>query len=155
MAARFPQIPARDMEAVKRASFALAAKAGGIAQAAASVGIAASRLSEACSIHHSDRWLNLLNIAELEVVADDPVVTRALASISGFDLVPQQAGPHMDLHQQLALLSRQAGGLTAGLAEALGDGKIDAKESKALLSASNNLITELHGFAAQLGAAML
>lgn len=124
------QIPKRDADALKAASMILVEKAGGVARAAALTSTSHSRLSEAASPWHDNRWLSLIHIADLECVAGEPVITRVLAELSGFVLVPNDATRPQDFHQHLAHIIIETSDVEKLLATALNDGHVSRDEAR-------------------------
>jgi hypothetical protein len=140
------QIPQRDADALKTASHALVDKAGGVAKAAALTATSHSRLSEAASPWHDNRWLSLIHIADLECVAGDPVITRALADMAGYDLVPKAGGRAEDMHQHLAHIVTEMSDVSAQLSVAMTDGKMTAKEARQLKQEAQQAVERLQRF---------
>jgi hypothetical protein len=137
------QIPARDVARLKQASHVLVQKVGGVKAAADLTQATASRISEACSEHHPTRWLTLVQIADLEAVADDAVVTTALAEISGKQVQGHDPGRPQDMHQHLVHIIIETGDVERLLAAALQDGKLTPHEVRGLRSKIKNAIAGL------------
>jgi hypothetical protein len=126
------QIPARDAQSLKQASQNLIAKLGGVRHAAELTQTTASRISEACSEHHENRWLSLVQVADLEAVAGEAIVTRCLAEIAGQYLAGHEPATPQDMHQHLAHIIVEASDVASLLATALQDGKLTVAEVRAL-----------------------
>lgn len=128
---RIPQHHPRDLVALKTAFRLLIDAVGGMEAAHAVTGYPTSRLSEAASPHHADRWPRLDHVAELEAVAQRPVVTAVLAYMAGHVVQPQRSAPGSAGEVLLGVMT-QAGGVVSTAAEAMADGSISARERLAL-----------------------
>jgi hypothetical protein len=124
------QIPQRDVDALKTASHQLVDAAGGVAKAAQFTSTTHSRLSEAASPWHLNRFLSAIHVADLECVAGQPLVTRALAAMAGFDLVPKAGSRPQDFHHHLAHIIMETGDVESHLATSLRDGSISKAEAQ-------------------------
>lgn len=114
-----------------------------------------SKLSEAMSPEHLERFPALDQVADLEAEAGAPVVTKLLAGMAGFDLVPRIAsGTDASLYQHLAAIVKEAGEVESIMASALADGTVDAAERKRLKSEAHEAITALHNLIASVDASM-
>ena len=126
------QIPKRDADELKRASTQLVERAGGVSEAARLTQATPSRVSEAISQFHDARWLSLIQVADLECATGEPVITRALAGMAGFELVARERAPQIDMHRHLTHIITECGDVERQLSTALQDGHIDAGERRAL-----------------------
>jgi hypothetical protein len=122
------QISGREASDLKTASQQLVEAAGGVKLAADLTQASASRMSEAISSFHDTRWLTLVQVADLEATTEQPIITRTLAAMAGFDLVPREAARSLDMHHHLARVVKETGDATSALSQALADGKLDAAE---------------------------
>jgi hypothetical protein len=142
------QIPQRDADALKAASHTLVDKAGGVAKAAQLTATSHSRLSEAASPWHDNRWLSLIHIADLECAAGEPVITRALAQLSGFVLVPAGRQIPQDFHQHLAHIIIETSDVESLLATALKDGVVSRAEAQRGVQETQQAIDRLQALQA-------
>jgi hypothetical protein len=120
---RIPQHHPRDLVALKTAFRLLIDAVGGLEAAHAVTGYPVSRLSEAASPNHADRWPRLDHVAELEAVAGRPLVTAVLAQLAGctLDAAPRQPGTP---GAALVGVVRHAGDVVSCAAAAMSDGRI-------------------------------
>ena len=142
------QIPQRDADALKAASHLLVERAGSVARAAQLTATSHSRLSEAASPWHDNRWLSLIHIADLECVAGEPMITRALADMAGYDLVPKASGRAEDMHQHLAHIVTEMSDVSSQLSVAMTDGQMTVKEARQLKQEAQEAVERLHRFMA-------
>ena len=126
------QIPQRDALALKQASGELVKLAGGVSAAAQLTQASQSRVSEAISEWHDNRWLSLVQVADLEAATGQPVLARALALLAGFDLAPRQAPRAQSMHQHLIDVISSTGTLESEIARAMADGEVSEPERLAL-----------------------
>lgn len=117
------QIPGRDCDTLKRACGPAVDKVGGVRRAAELLHLSASRVSEAASPFHDERWLSLLHAAELDACAGQPIIARALADLSGYDLVQREEFKPQDMHHHLARIVVECGDVSSQLSSALADGE--------------------------------
>ena len=124
-------------QALKNASLDLVKAAGGFDAAAGFCRIGKSQLSDACSVHHADKWLPVDVVADLQRVTRGqpgwPFVARQLAEREALVLVALpdvSTGP--DFPHHLAQLAKEGGELMAKLATALADGKVCAADAATL-----------------------
>jgi hypothetical protein len=131
-------LPARDYAAIAAATRDLLAACGGGRRAASLTRADEPRLSRYGDRHCHDRWAPVDVIADLEADAGEPIVTRALAALSGHALVPVRAEgaalpARADWIGQLATVAREGGDVVGALGEALADdGEVDAAEASRL-----------------------
>lgn len=148
---KFPRlITAPELEELKRASGAAVDAAGGVAAVADALGEARSKVSEKASPWHPDRSFSLHAIAELERLARTPAITRVLARLAGFDLVPVGRFDMEDPHLHLARVIAETGEVTALTAQALSDGKVSTAEARTLVREGGQAIIALQAYVAQL-----
>lgn len=146
------QIPQRDVLALKQASHDLVEAAGGVAKAAAATQATVSRLSEACSPWHDNRFLTLIQIADLECVTGQPIVSRVLAGLSGQGLTPLEAPRPKSMAEHFAAVVIEFADVQRALAQGLQDGALDATERHNLDHECNQLMEVIHGLQAELRA---
>lgn len=146
------QITEPELEGLKRASGVAVEAAGGVVAVAEKLGQARSKISEKASPFHLDRAFTVLDVAEIERLAKTPAITRALAQLAGFDLVPVGRFDLENPHLHLARVIAETGEVTALTAKALEDGKISVAEARTLKREAREAITALQAFEAQLTA---
>lgn len=124
---------------------------GGVTRAVSLTRGCQSKMSEAMAPTELERFAALDQIADLEAECGEPVVTRVLAQMAGFDLVPvvASAAPAALMHL-LAGLVLKTSDVNAQLAAALADGTVDDHEIASLLSATRSSIVKLHELEAAL-----
>ncbi|MGU3495907.1 hypothetical protein ACLBXM_17845 [Xanthobacteraceae bacterium A53D] len=118
--------------AIKGAFRDLVAAAGGGARAARQTRADGPLISRYGSINEPDRFPPADVIADLEQDVGDPIVTRLLADLAGYVLVPKALADAQgeDFLQHLADCSRSTAAVVAGLAEAhANDGVVDPEEA--------------------------
>lgn len=108
-----------DYLALKAATRSLVTAAGGGKRASETTRTSEGRISEAGAAHVMDRFAAIDVVADLEADTAMPLVTRCLADLAGFDLIPRQAGRAIDLHQHLARMAKECGEAQAALAVSL------------------------------------
>lgn len=128
---RIPQHHPRDLVALKTSFRLLIDAVGGLEAAHAVTGYPTSRLSEAASPNHLDRWPRLDHVAELEAVAGRPIVSAVLAQLAGHTLQAATAQPGTP-GEALVGVVRQAGDVVSAAAQAMSDGRICEAERAAL-----------------------
>lgn len=116
---RLRHLPLRDYHALKAATRDLVDAAGGGKRVAQLTRASEGRLSEACAAHVMDRFAAIDVVADLEAETGMHFVTRCLADLSGFDLVPRRAATRLDLHEHLARIAKECGEAQAALAVSL------------------------------------
>jgi hypothetical protein len=110
--------------ALKAATKRLIEACGGVEGAAFDTRVGKSQLSDYASPFHEKSFVPADVIADLERFTGAPFVTRALAAITGHQLIklPEAApvtGPYTV--RELAAVTRQTSQLVSGIAEALAD----------------------------------
>jgi hypothetical protein len=145
-------LPQSDYLGIKAAFRELVAACGGVHRAASITRGCQSRISEAMSPQHLDRFPAIDQIADLESECGVPVVTRALAAMSGSDLAPVEATPgsRHRLHADLAAVIREVSEVSAATVSALADGSMDEVERAAVLREIRQAVTALHALGADL-----
>jgi hypothetical protein len=132
-----PNVPARllsrnDYRALKDATQEAVEKAGGCAKAGGETRVGPSYLSRYGNVHEA-MFAPVDVAAELDALAGEPVIARALAALSGYQLVKMTAANDAQtFHRHLATVSERAAGAVADLARALEDARVSPEESRAL-----------------------
>lgn len=128
------QLPARDYLALKASFRDLVEAAGGGTRAAGHTRTNASLLSRYGAVQE-EMQAPLDVVADLEAQVGDLIVTRALAALHGYVLVPDPAlaATAPDFGRHLGAVAREAGDVISGLGEALADGKVCGNEAQGLL----------------------
>ena len=80
------------------------------------------------------------------------MVTKLLAELVGYELVPIGTVHPQDPHEHLSRIIQHSGEVTAAIARALGDGKISKHEAGTLKREAHEAIEALHEFVAQMSA---
>lgn len=119
---------------IKAATRELVETVGGLMFAEKSTRVRRNKLSEYGSPHLAEIFMAADVIADLEMAAGDPIVTRELARIAGHALVElPKVGEDENFVSRLAHVSQSAGQMIAKLGEALGDnGVVSASEVREL-----------------------
>jgi hypothetical protein len=125
------EITGVELAALKTASRALVTMLGGLEAAALVCRYNAPALSEACSLHRTDRSLPLDVVADLERAAGQPVVTRVMARLQRQALVPM-LNPGTAEARAIAALFRQFGAVSETYAAAMEDAVLSPAERQAL-----------------------
>lgn len=120
---------APDYAAIKNAvRRALRQAGGGLRELAGLTRLSAAQLSRFGDLN-SDQWVPLDVALDLDSLAGEPVITRALAELLGYDLVPSTAVVAQGrLMEHLAGLARESGDVMASISMALADGKLTPNE---------------------------
>ena len=130
------QLPASDYQKLKAASRALVGAAGGAVAAAAVTRGDHQSVSRYGSAHpdNEDRFMPIDVVADLESECEQPVLTRALAEMSGHLLVPvpRAVGSGTALGQVTAAALKETSQVFVELADALGDGKLSKPEARVI-----------------------
>jgi hypothetical protein len=139
MTARY--LSAAEYHALKSASQILLTRVGGPRLAAAEITRGAeSRLSEAASPQVPDRFLAIDQVADIESHCGDPVITRQLAALHGYDLVPQKETKLSEDSMRLALkVTVEAGQLAQAVLEAIADGRVTPTELRDAMSRAQDV----------------
>ncbi|CAO4174912.1 phage regulatory CII family protein [Methylorubrum populi] len=129
------QLPSRDYLGLKAAFRDLVEAAGGGTRAATRTRGSASLFSRYGAVQE-EMQAPLDVVADLEAETGDLIVTRALAALHGYVLVPNPEGvpSAANFGRHLGVLAREAGDVISGLGEALADdGVVSDREARALL----------------------
>ncbi|WP_108661059.1 phage regulatory CII family protein [Acuticoccus kandeliae] len=122
------ELPEADYLKLKAASRDLVRAVGGVTKAAQVTRLDAGRISRAASNNDSS-FLPLDVVADLEAHAEDPIVTRVLAGMSGFTVVPDEVTPSRSSPLQLlTAVVKEGADVVATLTEAYADGELDLDE---------------------------
>lgn len=128
-------LPQRDYARIKAATRGLVDATGGPEAASHITRFDKGRLSRVGALHEG-AFMPLDVVADLEADCGQPIVTRALADLAGFWLMPKpgtRVPERADWVAMLGGIGSAAGGLIGELSDALADdGKVDAREAKAI-----------------------
>lgn len=120
-----------DVRALKTAARLLIGAVGGLEAAASVCRVNKTVLAAAYDPHQPDRFLPIDVVADLELVAAEPVVTHVLARLAGQALVP--IGPAGGLEAQaLVQVFRGAADVGAEYATAMADAHLSAAERRGI-----------------------
>lgn len=139
----------RERARLKDATRLLVERAGGPSEAAQHTRVAASLLSRygSTAAEHETTFAPADVVAELQLEAGEPIVTRVLADVQGFDLVPRvKAEGSADYHGHDTDLTRASCTLMMAFRDARADGKIDAAELMHLEALAEQLMREIAEF---------
>ncbi len=144
------QLPERDYLVLKAATRGLTKLAGGQETAAGVTRVGQQALSRYGAAQEQEAFAPIDVIADLEAETGDPVVTRALAHLAGFDLVARDRGDGQPLPRRLGCIAKEAGDVVASLANALADGAVTPEERTQIEAETQELIAEAHRLLAAL-----
>lgn len=105
-----------------------------------------SHLSAMGSPHVIDRWPRLDHIIDLEQDCGQPIVTRYLAGLLGFDLVPREGRPVADLPHVFATALKEMTDVQVAYVTAAANGHVEAAERAELVKQANQAISGLQDF---------
>lgn len=146
------QLPARDYLALKAATRDLTDTAGGVTRAGNISRVGAPLLSRYGSPQEST-FAPIDVIADLEAEVGDPVVTRELASLSGFDLVARPApGASLPLTERFVKMLKENGDVEQAISRAIAAGEITAAEKNRLRVEIKEAMAQLSSLMADLDA---
>lgn len=141
------QLPASDYQKLKAASRALVATVGGAVAAAAVTRGDHQSVSRYGSAHpdNADRFMPIDVVADLESECEQPVLTRVLAEMSGFLLVPvpRAVGSGTALGRVVAAALKETSQVFVRMADALGDGRLSADEAREIAAEVNEAMIML------------
>ncbi|WP_454683974.1 phage regulatory CII family protein [Ancylobacter moscoviensis] len=101
---------------------------GGLRELSAMTRLSPAQLSRFGDLN-SDQWAPLDVVLDMDSLAGEPVITRALGDLLGHDLVSSKAAvAHGRLVQHLAGLARESGDVLSGISDALADGELTPNE---------------------------
>lgn len=142
--------------AIKASCRDLVALAGGPLRVSKITRAHQGHVSTAISQHDMERFLCIDQIADLEAEVQEPVVTRLLAEMAGYDLEPRaviNASPRT-VHQHLAQVITETADVTAAVVSAMADGKLDDGERTAISKEIEQAIIKLQALKADLRPAL-
>lgn len=126
------ELPARDYEALKSASAELNQAAGGVREAAKHTRVGHQYLSKCASLRddHETLFHGIDVIADLESASGRPIVTDALAALSGHVLVhlPEVAKSNTPLGKITGEAMRETSEVFSALGERLASGKLGKRD---------------------------
>lgn len=105
-----------------------------------------SHLSAMGSPHVIDRWPRLDHIIDLEQDCGHPIVTRFLADLLGFDLVPREGRKAGDLPHVFASAMKEMADVQVAYVTAVANHHVDAAERAELVKQANQAIAGLQDF---------
>jgi hypothetical protein len=119
---------------LKLATGELVHAVGGLEAAGSLVGLGKSQVHRCTSVNDRDNFLNAGDVAELERRSDRPFVTLALAKLAGgvFIRLPETFGDGEELARRVMELAAGLGEVSSGVADALADGIVQAREAAAI-----------------------
>ena len=132
MTARF--LPANDYAALKASTRDLVRRCGGATAASRTTRVAQQVLSRYgdTSEENADRFAGIDVVADLEAECGEPIITRELALLAGYDLAPR--GERRGCAVSAAAKMVSANGEAIGaILEALADGSISPEEAVGML----------------------
>ena len=144
------QLPERDYLALKASTRGLLKLAGGQEAASSATRVGQQALSRYGAASEPEAFAPIDVIADLEAETGEPVVTRALAHLAGFDLVSREKGDGQPLPRRLGCIAKEAGDVVASLANALADGTVTHAERVLVEAETQELIAEAHRLLAAL-----
>jgi hypothetical protein len=112
--------------------------AGGLEVCARETGLSDSQISRCCSPNHRDS-ITIRDAATIQALGHGrpghPHILRALGHQLGFVLVPKVDGPEdgNGLMRSMMELTSELGDVAASIRDALGDGRTEPREAKAVL----------------------
>lgn len=122
---------AMDLAALKTAARRLVAAVGGLEAAASVCRHNKTALAAAYDPHQPDRFVPADVVADLELVAGQPIVTAVLARLSGHALVPVGAADGVEA-QALVAVFRGSSEVGEAWAAALADARLSGGERQAV-----------------------
>ena len=150
------QLPASDYQKLKAASRALVATVGGAVAAAGVTRGDHQSVSRYGSAHpdNADRFMPIDVLADLESESEQPVLTRVLAEMSGYLLVPvpRAVGSGTALGRVVAAALKETSQVFVRMADALGDGRLSADEAKEIAAEVNEAMIMLAALKLQVNA---
>ena len=134
------QLPAESYALLKAATRHLVRAAGGVEHAPTRVG--KSNLSDYGSINKSETYIPIDVVADIEADLGDPRVTRALADLAGYDLVPRTGTElaEVDLDRMVSALGSRYGQLCQVVERMEADGIRERHELRAAVESIDALI---------------
>lgn len=109
-------------------------KAGGVDKSATLTRVGGSALYQMASVNETRHFPPIDVIADIEKQAGDPILTRLLAELAGFSLVPvQPVKINGSFSRLLANLGKEVSDVFSDAAKALEDDRMTPREAKGLL----------------------
>ena len=105
-----------------------------------------SHLSAMGSPHVIDRWPRLDHIIDLEHDCGQPIVTRYLADLLGFDLVPREGRATADLPHVFAAAMKDMTEVQVAYVTAVANHNVSAAERAELVKQATHAIAGLQDF---------
>lgn len=134
----------QQLSTLKAATHSLITKCKGLTKCAAISRVRRSTIGRYQLAAEHQYFMPIDVVADLERKSNDPIITRALARLSGHDLVrlpPATAkGP---ISSQLKKVFKESGELLVAGATALEDNKIDASEAPVVLKETEEALSSL------------
>ncbi|MBG1232993.1 phage regulatory CII family protein [Aestuariivirga litoralis] len=139
---------------IKGACRELVRAAGGAVHCASMTRTNQNRLSEAISPQFIERFMKVDQVADLEAECGDPIVTRHLAAMAGYDLTPRAtATTQKAVLTEFAEMVSAVGAVEQNFALSFAEGKLDAGHAAQLAEAGERALKELHDLIATAKAA--
>jgi hypothetical protein len=146
-------LPARDYKRIKAVSRDLVNAAGGAQRICTITRASPARLSEALAPQCIDRFLAVDQIADLEADCGEPIVTRELADMAGFDLIARSSShPKATELENFSSATKEFADFASAFARAARDGHFDSDEKIRIRNEVRELIQCLHDIDMQFGA---
>ena len=128
---------------------------GGLREIAGMTRLSSAQLSRFGDIS-SDQFAPADVMLDIDSLAGAPIITRALAGMLGYDLVPAgQPVVAACFSQHLADLARESGDAVTGLATALADGKLTPRELADIDRDLSDLDAQVHSLGASVRAKIM
>lgn len=139
------QLPSRDYLTLKAAFRELVTLCGGVARAATITRGCQSRISEAMSPNHEDRFPALDQIADLEAECGVAAVSRCMASMAGHDMIarPEAVAP-ATINALLSNAVLEFSDVTANIVRALANNDLSADERHAATAEIDQAINAMY-----------
>ena len=102
-----------------------------------------SHLSAAGSVHYEDRWPRIDHVIDLESECGNPVLTRFLADLQGFDLEPRDGRLSSDLPHTIAAMFKEIADVITTVSASQADGRVDIVERAAIIKEAQDAIAKL------------
>ena len=148
------QFPEATYAAIKAASRDLVTAAGGQSRVERITRTCQSSLSKALSANDGNCFLPIDVIADIEAETNTLTITKMLAGLAGYDLVPRVAKAETEtLMSHVARMSIEAGTLQSDLITALADGVINPVERISILSGLDSVSERINTIRNQVSAA--
>ena len=138
-------------EALKTAVAVLIKAVGGPDAASTATRVVASNLSEYQARHLPKRHMPVDVVADLEAIAERPIVTAALARAAGFGLAMDGAAGDGCEIAALGQMVRAAGELSGEAFEAAADARVDDAEGARIMRTIDKMRRAMGLFAALMG----